>query len=85
MIRPIRARNVLSQFGHGRAAIIAESGFALDLRSSLFSSAWRILVCSQDSAPFRIRLRQVPCSAARLSQDLLLISKAFREDLRKSL
>ena len=43
------------------------------------------LVCSYDSAPFRIRLRQVPRSAARLSQDPLLISEAFRQVLREFL
>ena len=38
----------------------------------------------EEQSPFYF-LRLVPHSGARLSQDSLLISKAFREDLRESL
>ena len=47
------------------------------------------VVCTLQTGLFigfgRIRPRQVPHSAVWLPQDSLLISKAFREDLRESL
>ena len=49
LIRPNWTRKVLSQFGLWRAVIIAELVSApLDLRSGVFSSAWRIMMCSYD-------------------------------------
>ena len=78
----ILARTVLSQFGHERAATIAEPvSAALDLRSSLFSSVSWFVHGTQLPSVSGYAV-QVPRLAARLSQDSLLLSKAFREDLR---
>lgn len=79
LVRPIRARNDLPHVGQTCMGTSVAAFAALALRSARFSCAVVVLLASYVWQPWWISMRHVDQSCARVSQEVVSISRDLRE------